>query len=94
MALAHEMAHVARGDLWLGLVPSLARRVFFFHPAAWIAEREYAIAREAACDDAVLGHRGADAFAYGRLLLRLATPRGCGPRSRCPPIPCSEGGLR
>jgi bla regulator protein BlaR1 len=75
MALAHEMAHVARGDLWLGLVPALARRMFFFHPAAWLAEREFAIAREAACDEAVLGRRDADAFAYGRLLLRLAVRR-------------------
>ncbi|HZN56115.1 MAG TPA: M56 family metallopeptidase [Candidatus Polarisedimenticolaceae bacterium] len=75
MALAHEMAHIARGDLWLGLVPALARRIFFFHPAAWIAEREYAIAREAACDEAVLGREDADPFAYGRLLLRLTTRR-------------------
>jgi hypothetical protein len=75
MTLAHEMAHIARGDLWLGLVPALARRVFFFHPAAWIAEREFAISREAACDEIVLRRSGADAFAYGRLLLRLATGR-------------------
>src|SRR5262245_40575948 len=40
MTLAHEMSHIARGDLWWGLVLALARRVFFFHPAAWIAERE------------------------------------------------------
>jgi beta-lactamase regulating signal transducer with metallopeptidase domain len=75
MTLAHEMAHLARGDLWLGLVPALARHVFFFHPAAWIAEREYAIAREAACDEIVLDRGGADAFAYGRLLLAVATRR-------------------
>lgn len=75
MTLAHEMAHVARGDLWLGLVPAIARRLFFFHPAAWIAEREHAIAREAACDEIVLGRPGADAFVYGRLLLRAATRR-------------------
>lgn len=72
MTLAHEMAHIARGDLWWGLVPALARRVFFFHPAAWIAEREYAVAREAACDEAVL-RPGADAFVYGQLLLRFAS---------------------
>jgi hypothetical protein len=72
MALAHEMAHIARGDLWWGLVPALARRIFFFHPAAWLAEREYALAREAACDEAVL-RPGADAFLYGQLLLRFAT---------------------
>jgi len=75
MALAHEMAHVARGDLWLGLVPALARRIFFFHPAAWLAEREYAIAREAACDEAVLARHGSDPFLYGRLLLQLTTRR-------------------
>ncbi|HJQ99078.1 MAG TPA: M56 family metallopeptidase [Candidatus Polarisedimenticolaceae bacterium] len=72
MTLAHEMAHIARGDLWWGLVPALARRLFFFHPAAWIAEREYAVAREAACDEAVL-RPGADAFVYGQLLLRFAS---------------------
>ena len=78
MAALHELAHVARRDLWLGLVPAAARRVFFFHPLAWWIEREYAIAREAACDDAVLTRGGADAFTYGRLLLRLATGRPAG----------------
>ena len=72
MTLAHEMAHIARGDLWWGLVPALCRRIFFFHPAAWIAEREYAVAREAACDEAVL-RPGTDAFVYGQLLLRFAS---------------------
>src|SRR5262249_34364590 len=57
MALEHEMAHIARGDLWLALLPSAARHVFFFHPLAWLAEREYAIAREAACDEAVIRRR-------------------------------------
>lgn len=75
MALAHELAHIARGDLWFGLVPALARRIFFFHPVAWIAEREYAIAREAACDEAVLGRHDADPFVYGRLLFQLTTRR-------------------
>jgi bla regulator protein BlaR1 len=75
MTLAHEMAHIARGDLWLGLVPMLARQIFFFHPAAWIAEREHAVAREAACDEIVLGRAGADAFAYGCLLVASATRR-------------------
>jgi beta-lactamase regulating signal transducer with metallopeptidase domain len=75
MAVEHELAHVARRDLWLGLVPAAARRIFFFHPLAWWAEREYAIAREAACDEAVVARGGADAFVYGRLLLRLAAPR-------------------
>src|SRR5262249_29392843 len=54
LAVEHELTHIARRDLWLGLVPSATRRVFFFHPLAWWIEREYAIAREAACDEAVV----------------------------------------
>ena len=50
MAMAHEMAHLRRGDLWLGLIPSLAETLFFaFPPVRW-AVREYYLAREEACD--------------------------------------------
>ncbi len=42
MALAHELAHLRRGDLWLGWIPALAQRAFFFHPLARWAMREYA----------------------------------------------------
>jgi beta-lactamase regulating signal transducer with metallopeptidase domain len=75
MVLEHEMAHIARRDLWLGFVPAVARRVFFFHPLAWLAEREYAIARESACDEAVVDRAGTDAFAYGKLLLLMSAVR-------------------
>ena len=47
MALAHELAHLRRGDLWLGWVPALAQTLFFFHPLVRRAGREYALAREA-----------------------------------------------
>jgi len=30
MALGHEFAHVRRADLWLGWIPELGRRLFFF----------------------------------------------------------------
>jgi bla regulator protein blaR1 len=71
LAIAHELAHVARGDLWLGLVPALAQRLFFFHPAVRWAMREYALHREAACDARVMRDHAAAVQAYGRLLLRL-----------------------
>jgi beta-lactamase regulating signal transducer with metallopeptidase domain len=54
MTLCHELLHVRRRDLWFGWVPALAQRLFFFHPLAALAVREYAIAREAACDAEVL----------------------------------------
>lgn len=71
MALHHELTHLRRRDLWWGWVPALARQLFFFHPLAHVIAREYAIAREQACDAAVLGSRRYDAHDYGRLLLRL-----------------------
>ncbi|MHC9084650.1 M56 family metallopeptidase [Luteimonas sp. RIT-PG2_3] len=78
MALTHELVHLQRGDLWWGMLPSLARHLFFFHPLAHLAIREYGLAREAACDAAVLaGHRHC-ARRYGQLLLRL----GVAPRPR------------
>ena len=71
MALAHELAHLHRGDLWLGWVPAVAQRLFFFHPLVRWAMREYAIYREAACDAQVLQRHRAAPHAYGHLLLRL-----------------------
>jgi beta-lactamase regulating signal transducer with metallopeptidase domain len=78
MALTHELVHLCRRDLWLGLVPALAQHLFFFHPAVHLAAREYAIAREAACDAAVVAGNRRCAHDYGRLLVQLgvaARPR-------------------
>ncbi|MFI4958980.1 MAG: M56 family metallopeptidase [Lysobacterales bacterium] len=80
MAMAHELAHLRRGDLWLGWVPAIAQRLFFFHPLVVWAMREYALNREAACDAQVLQHDHTAPQDYGRLLLRLgvAHPMHCG----------------
>ena len=43
MAIAHELAHLRRGDLWLGWLPAIAGRLFFFHPLVRWAMREYAL---------------------------------------------------
>ncbi|WNG33170.1 biotin transporter BioY [Archangium violaceum] len=75
MALAHELAHVRRGDLWLGWVPVLAQAVLFFHPLVRRACREYALAREEACDAAALQATGAAPREYGRLLLIFGVAR-------------------
>jgi bla regulator protein blaR1 len=71
LTLCHELIHVQRFDLWHGWIPSIAARLFFFHPLARLAAREYAIAREAACDARVLAFMQAPAHDYGRLLMRL-----------------------
>lgn len=71
MAIAHELAHLRRGDLWLGWLPAIAGRLFFFHPLVRWALREYAFEREAACDAEVLRQTGMLPHAYAQLLLRL-----------------------
>ncbi|GLQ89492.1 M56 family metallopeptidase [Dyella flagellata] len=71
MAMAHELAHIRRGDLWLGWIPAIAQRLFFFHPLVRWAVREYAVYREAACDAQVLQRHGAAPHSYGHLLVRL-----------------------
>jgi beta-lactamase regulating signal transducer with metallopeptidase domain len=76
MALCHELAHVKRADLWLGCVPALAERLFFFHPLVRLAAREYAVCREAACDAAVIDALDTSPREYGRLLLALGVTPG------------------
>jgi beta-lactamase regulating signal transducer with metallopeptidase domain len=71
MAICHEFAHVRRRDLLLGWVPALAERLFFFHPLARLAAREYVVAREAACDTLVLRAMDVAPQEYGRMLVRL-----------------------
>ena len=71
LALAHELTHLRRGDLWMGWIPGIAQRLFFFHPMVSWAMREYALNREAACDAQVVHQHDAAPQDYGRLLLRL-----------------------
>jgi len=77
MALHHELVHWQRRDLWWGWVPALAQHLFFFHPLAHVAAREYGLAREAACDAAVLTDDRHAPQDYGRLLLQF----GVAPRA-------------
>ncbi len=52
--LLHELAHIRRGDLWVVMVQRLVGAVFFFHPAAHVANWVIDQLREYACDDAAL----------------------------------------
>jgi beta-lactamase regulating signal transducer with metallopeptidase domain len=71
MAIAHELAHLRRGDLWLAWVPAIAQCLFCFHPLVRWAMREYALHRESACDAQVMQQDHAAPQDYGHLLLRL-----------------------
>lgn len=71
VVLAHEIAHLAARDPLRHLVTRLSLAVYWFHPLAWLAAREAAVAREQACDEAVLA-LGTRRSAYAQVLLDLA----------------------
>jgi beta-lactamase regulating signal transducer with metallopeptidase domain len=75
MAICHELAHVRRRDLVLGWIPALAERLFFFHPLARLAAREYVAEREAACDALVVHAMDVAPRDYGQMLVRLGVGR-------------------
>jgi beta-lactamase regulating signal transducer with metallopeptidase domain len=69
--VAHEAAHLARGDDYADLAVRIALALAFFNPALWFARRRLELDREIACDDRVL--RGcADQAEYARLLVHVA----------------------
>lgn len=76
LMLAHEIAHLRRADLRWAWLPTLARCLFFFHPAVWLAHREWVAATEAACDELVLTATGAAPARYATMLLTVATRWG------------------
>jgi beta-lactamase regulating signal transducer with metallopeptidase domain len=71
LMLAHELAHLQRRDLVWAWLPSLGRVLFFFHPLVWLAEGEWRLAHEIACDEQVLLRTGASQAGYGGMLLEV-----------------------
>ncbi len=71
VVLAHELAHVRRGDWATQLVSDLLRSVYWFNPLVWIACRQLRRESEQACDDRVLDI-GVEPPVYAAHLLELA----------------------
>jgi len=55
VVLAHELAHLKRGDSWSTLLARLVRDVMFFNPLAHWIHRALGLLREEACDDLAVG---------------------------------------
>jgi beta-lactamase regulating signal transducer with metallopeptidase domain len=71
--LRHELVHVRQRDALRQLGSRLSVAFYWFHPLAWRAARLGALAREMACDEAVL-RLGTRPSRYARHLLALADP--------------------
>ena len=75
IVLAHELVHTAGRDPLRHVAARLAVALYWFHPLAWLAAKQASLAREQACDAAVLalGTRPSD---YARILLDFAETLG------------------
>ena len=71
--VAHECAHLARGDDWAKAVQSAILRAGWWMPGLWLLSRELDLERELASDERAACETGPRR--YAACLLRLATDR-------------------
>ncbi|MDA1231781.1 MAG: M56 family metallopeptidase, partial [Planctomycetota bacterium] len=86
LVLAHEMAHVKRGDHWVHWFTLLVLAAFWWHPMAWLAVRRLRVTEEQCCDAMVVAASPGCALAYAETLVKtldLLVAR------RSPPVPAS-----
>lgn len=72
--LAHELAHVRRGDYLVNLLQTVVETLFFYHPATWWISGEMRREREHCCDDLAVDACG-DRRVYARALAGIAELR-------------------
>jgi Zn-dependent protease with chaperone function len=70
-ALAHEMAHVYRRDMWWWMVAEVLLIPLAFHPIATMFRRRLVETREVACDEFVV-ENALPSLDYARALLEVA----------------------
>jgi beta-lactamase regulating signal transducer with metallopeptidase domain len=82
LILAHEHAHLERGDLRVNAAVTLLQCLFWCNPWAYVATRRFRFDQELACDAHVLAVRPGRRRIYAEALLKAgqtrATPLGCG----------------
>jgi hypothetical protein len=74
VVLAHELAHIRRGDYMWNIVQTVVETLFFFHPAVWWVSASLRQQRELCCDDAALACCS-DPVVYATALLSLEEQR-------------------
>jgi TonB family protein len=71
LVLAHELAHIRRGDWTVQIAAELVRALHWFNPLFWVACRRLREESEQACDDEVI-NRGIDGSDYATHLVHIA----------------------
>jgi len=73
LVLAHERAHIARGDLHANLLAALLQCAFWFNPLVHFGARAFRQDQELACDAAVMRQHPRQRRAYAEALLKSHT---------------------
>ncbi|MCC2956885.1 M56 family metallopeptidase [Massilia sp. IC2-477] len=73
LVLAHERAHIARGDLYANLLATLFQCVFWFNPLVHLAVRRFRQDQELACDAVVMQQHPQQRRTYAEALLKSHT---------------------
>ncbi len=83
--LLHEMAHIARRDLWISLLQQIAQIGYWWNPLVCLVNRQLADLREQICDDIALREH-IDPGNYAATLISIAERAAEGP-----PVPATLG---
>lgn len=70
LVLAHERAHIARGDLFANLLAAVFQCVFWFDPLVHLAVRRFRQDQELACDATVMQQHPGQRRSYAEALLK------------------------
>ncbi|NQV24783.1 MAG: M56 family metallopeptidase [Rhodopirellula sp.] len=84
--LAHELLHIRRGDLWVGMLQTVAQALWWFHPLVWWVSQMTTREAERCCDEEVLGELKCDPASYARALLDVLDLK-----SQLKPVPVFPG---
>lgn len=76
LMLAHERAHIARGDLAANGMVAVLRCLFWFNPLLHFAARRFRHDQELACDQQVVRRHPEARRAYGEAMLKTQLARG------------------
>ena len=69
--LAHELVHIRRGDLWVGLFRHCVRSLWWFHPFVWKTSTAVRQGAERCCDEEVIDALNISPRAYADMLLAV-----------------------
>lgn len=80
IVLTHELLHVRRHDLEVGLLQFATQVIWWFNPSVWWASRALTEAIERCCDQETIAHLGCQPVEYARCLLQIVEQQRSLPR--------------